>query len=151
MPDLLLSLGVVPLPSLPISHPHGRTSEGGAVVWTLTALAVTMAAMADQSANPSDWPSTTRPVSAANTGLMLMKTPKNLAGTRRSACRAATIGTAEHNRPAAAARPSATPVTGWLANAQMPTGTYSRADRPAAAAGPWAPGSRAPTTRFTRM
>ena len=80
-----------------------------------------------------------------------MKTPKNLAGTRRSACRSATIGTAEHNRPAVAARPSAAPVTGWLANAQMPTGMYSRADRPAAAAGPWAPGSRAPTTRFTRM
>jgi LysR substrate binding domain-containing protein len=63
------------------------------VVRTLTALAVTMAAMASQSANPSDWPSTTRPVSAANTGLTLMKTPKNLAGTRRSACRSATIGT----------------------------------------------------------
>ena len=49
---------------------------------TLTALAVTMAAMASQSANPSDWPSTTSPVSAANTGLTLMKTPKNLAGTQ---------------------------------------------------------------------
>src|SRR5215470_19144527 len=28
MPDLLLSLGAVPLRDLPISHPHGRTSEG---------------------------------------------------------------------------------------------------------------------------
>ena len=120
-------------------------------VLTLTALAVTMAPMASHSARPSDWPSTMRPVSAANTGLTLMKAPKNRAGTRRSASRSATIGTAEHMRPAAAARPSAAPVTGWLARAQMPTGTYSRADRPAAAAGPWEPGTRVPTARFTRM
>ena len=52
-----------------------------------------------------------------------MKTPKNLAGTRRSASMSATIGTAEHKIPAVAARPSAAPVTGWLASAQMPTGT----------------------------
>src|SRR5262249_56362726 len=103
---------------------------------TLTALAVTMAATASQPASPSDWPRTTRPVSTANTGLTLMKTPKNLAGTRRSASRSATIGTAEHNSPAVAARPSAATVAGWLASAQMPTGTYSSADRPAAAAGP---------------
>jgi len=80
-----------------------------------------------------------------------MKTPKNLAGTRRSAIRSATIGTAEHMMPAVAARPSAITVTGWLARTQMPTGTYNRADRPAAAAGPAEPGSRTPTTRFTRM
>lgn len=80
-----------------------------------------------------------------------MKTPKNRAGTRRSACRSAIIGTAEHRMPAVAARPSAAPVTAWLLiNAQAPSGTYSSADRLAAAAGPWAPGSRAPTTRFTR-
>ena len=42
-------------------------------------------------------------------------------------------------------------VTGWLARAQIPMGTYSKADRPAAAAGPCEPGSRAPATRFTRM
>ena len=78
---------------------------------TLTALAVTMAAIASQSASPSDWPSTTSPVSAANTGLTLMKTPKNPAGTRRSASRSATIGTAEHKTPAVAARPSAAAVT----------------------------------------
>jgi hypothetical protein len=64
-----------------------------------------------------------RPVSAAKTGLTLMNTPKNLAGTRRSASRSAVIGTAEHRTPAVAARPSATAVTGWLARAQMPTGT----------------------------
>jgi hypothetical protein len=52
-----------------------------------------------------------------------MKTPKNLAGTRRSAARSAIIGTAEHKTPAVAARPRAAPVTGWLARAQMPTGT----------------------------
>jgi hypothetical protein len=63
-----------------------------------------MAAIAIQSAAASDWPRTTRPVSAANTGLTLMNTPKNLAGTRRSASRSATIGTAEHSRPAVAAR-----------------------------------------------
>ena len=52
-----------------------------------------------------------------------MKTPKNLAGTRRSASRSAVIGTAEHKTPAVAARPSAVAVTGWLARAQIPTGT----------------------------
>ena len=82
-----------------------------------------MAAIATQSAGGSDWPRTMRPVSAANTGLTLMKTPKNLAGTRRSASRSAVIGTAEHKTPAVAARPSAAAVTGWLARAQMPTGT----------------------------
>ncbi len=92
-------------------------------VLTLTALAATMAAIASQSASSSDWPNTMRPVSAANTGLMLIKTPKNLAGTRRSARRSATIGTAEHKTPAVAARPSAAPVSGWLARAQLPTGT----------------------------
>ena len=79
---------------------------------TLTALAVTTAAMASQSAGASDWPRTTRPVSAAKTGLTLMNTPKNLAGTRRRASRSATIGTAEHKTPAVAARPSAATVTG---------------------------------------
>jgi len=34
-----------------------------------------MAAIASQSAGGSAWPSTTRPVSAANTGLTLMNTP----------------------------------------------------------------------------
>jgi hypothetical protein len=110
-----------------------------------------MAATDSQSASASDWPSTTSPVSAANTGLMLMKTPKNLAGTRRSACMSATMGIAEHRIPAVAARPSAVSVTGWLTMVQRPTGTYSKAESPAAAAGPWAPGTRAPTTRFTRM
>jgi hypothetical protein len=42
---------------------------------TLTALAATIAAIASQSAGGSDWPRTTRPVSAAKTGLTLMKTP----------------------------------------------------------------------------
>jgi hypothetical protein len=120
-------------------------------VLALTALAVTMAAIANQSATPGDWPSTSRPVSAANSGLTLMKTPKNLAGTRRRASRSATIGTAEHMTPAVAARPRAMAVTGWLARTQMPTGMYSRADRAAAAAGPSEPGSRVPTTRFTPM
>jgi len=86
-------------------------------------LAATIAAIASQSAGGSDWPRTMRPVSAANTGLTLMKTPKNLAGTRRSASRSAVIGTAEHKTPAVAARPSAVAVTGWLARAQIPTGT----------------------------
>lgn len=51
----------------------------------------------------------------------------------------ATIGTAEHSRPAMAGRTSATTVTGWLASIQAPTGMYRAADRLAAAAGPWAP------------
>jgi hypothetical protein len=72
---------------------------------TLTALAVTMAATESQSVNPSDCPRTISPVSAANTGLTLMNTPKNLAGTRRSASMSATIGIAEHKTPAVAARP----------------------------------------------
>jgi hypothetical protein len=99
-------------------------------------LTVTMTAIASQSAGASDWRRTMRPVSAANTGLTLMKTPKNRAGTRRSACRSAIIGTAEHKMPAVAARPSAAPVTAWPLSAQMPTGMYRSADRPAAAAGP---------------
>ena len=100
----------------------GRAARPPAVS-RLTTLAVTMAAIASQPASPGDWPRTTRPVSAANTGLTLMKTPKNPAGTRRSASRSATIGTAEHSTPAVAERPSAATVTGWLASAQMPTGT----------------------------
>jgi hypothetical protein len=112
---------------------------------------VTIAAIASHSAGSSAWPRTTSPASAANTGLTLMNTPKNRAGTRRSASRSATIGTAEHRTPAVAARPTAAAVTGWLARTQMPTGTYSRADSVAAAAGPCEPGSRAPTTRLTRM
>jgi hypothetical protein len=39
------------------------------------ALAVTMAAIASQSSQASDWPRTTRPVSAAKTGFTLMNTP----------------------------------------------------------------------------
>src|SRR6516225_1513495 len=56
-----------------------------------------MAVTASQLASPSDWPRTTSPVSAANTGLTLMKTPKKPAGTRRSASRSAIIGTAERS------------------------------------------------------
>jgi len=82
-----------------------------------------MAATHSQSASASDWRRTTSPVSAANTGLTLMKTPKNLAGTRRRACMSATMGIAEHKIPAVAARPSATNVTGWLTRVQIPTGT----------------------------
>ena len=82
-----------------------------------------MAAMASQSVSWSGWLRMMRPVSAANTGLMLMKTPNTPAGTRRSASRSAVIGTAEHKMPAVAARPIATVVTGWLVNSQMPTGT----------------------------
>src|ERR1700683_5187639 len=44
-------------------------------VLTATAFAVTMAPIASQSAGCSAWPRTTRPVSAATTGLTLMKTP----------------------------------------------------------------------------
>jgi len=117
----------------------------------LTALAVTTAAIASQSASRSDSPSTTRPISAANTGLTLMNTPKNRFGTRRSARMSATMGTAEQASPAIAARPSAVTVTGWLISTHIPIGTYSSADTVAAAAGPCAPGSRVPTTRFTRM
>jgi hypothetical protein len=89
-----------------------------------------MTPIASRSAGGSDWPRTSRPVSAANTGFTLMKTPKNRAGTRRSAGMSAIIGTAEHKIPAVAARPSAAPVTAWLLSAQMPIGTYSSADRP---------------------
>src|ERR1700689_2315322 len=56
------------------------------------------------------------------------------------------MGTAEHNSPAVTARPSAVTVTGWLARTQMPTGTYSRADRLAAAA-PTTVRSNPPATR----
>jgi hypothetical protein len=88
-----------------------RPTTGRPPALTLTALAVTMAAMAIQSAACSDWRRTARPISAANTGLTLMNTPKNLVATRRRASRSATIGTAEHKTPAVAARPSATAVT----------------------------------------
>jgi hypothetical protein len=40
----------------------------------LTTLAATMAPIASQSMRPSDWLSTTRPMSAASSGLTLMKT-----------------------------------------------------------------------------
>jgi len=80
-----------------------------------------------------------------------MNTPYSRAGTRRSASRSATIGTAEHSRPAEAARPIAAAVTWWVTSAQTPTGTYSNDDTVAAAAGPCEPGRRAPTTRLTRM
>jgi hypothetical protein len=52
-----------------------------------------------------------------------MKTPKNPAGTRRSARMSATMGTAEHKIPALAARPVAASVTGWAVSAQIPIGT----------------------------
>ena len=87
-----------------------------------TALAVTIAAIASQSAPASGWPSRTRPVSAANTGLTLMKKLKNLAGTCRSASTSATMGTAEHSTPAAAARPRAPNAAGWPASVQAPAG-----------------------------
>ena len=77
-----------------------------------------MAATASQSASPSDWPSTTRPVSAANTGLTLMNTPKNLAGTRRSASRSATIGTTSPDLWPPGAQPQITEtrdIDDWLA------------------------------------
>jgi hypothetical protein len=57
-----------------------------------------MAAIAGQSTTPSNQPRTTRPISAAKTGLTLMKTPKNLAGTRRSVIRAA-LGPAPEGHP----------------------------------------------------
>jgi hypothetical protein len=41
----------------------------------VTAFAVTIATIASQSTSPSDCRSTTRPITAANTGLTLMKTP----------------------------------------------------------------------------
>jgi hypothetical protein len=77
-----------------------------------------------------------RPVNAANTGFTLMKTPNTRAGTRRRASTSAVIGTAEHKMPAVAAWPIAEGVMRWLVSIQMPTGTYSSADRQAAAAGP---------------
>ena len=89
---------------------------------TLTALALTITAMPSQSSSASDWCRTSRPISAASTGLTLMNTPKNRAGTRRSASRSHVIGTAEQNSPAAAARPRAAVVTEWLARTQAPTG-----------------------------
>src|SRR5262249_672458 len=109
-----------------------------ALPWTprATALAVTMAAIASHSAGCSDCPRTTRPVSAADTGLAVMKAPENLAGHRPRAGRAASSGRDGHRPRAGAARRSAAVVPGWLTRAQMPTGAYSRADRVAAAAGP---------------
>ena len=80
-----------------------------------------------------------------------MNTPKNPAGTNRSARRSATIGTAEQSTPATAARPTAVSVTGSCTSTQIPTGTYRHADRQAAAADPCGPLKRAPTTRLTRM
>jgi hypothetical protein len=74
-------------------------------------LAAAMAPIDSQSAQPSRWPRTIRPASAAIAGLTLMNTPYTLAGTTRSARRSATIGTAEHSTPATPARPSASAVT----------------------------------------
>jgi hypothetical protein len=98
---------------------------GARSLLTLAALAVTITAIDSQSASASasDWPRITRPINAASTGLTLMNRPKNRAGTRRSASRSQVIGTAEHSRPATAARPRAGGVTACAASAQAPTGT----------------------------
>lgn len=80
-----------------------------------------------------------------------MKIPKVWAGTRRSASMSTRNGTAEDSTPAAAAQASATGVGGCASSTTIPTGTNSSAETAEAAAGPSAPGSRAPTTRLSRM
>jgi hypothetical protein len=101
---------IVPYPRTgPASQ--SRLSHARRSAPTLTALAVTMAAIASQSTTASDWPRTTRPVSAAKTGLTLMNTPKNLAGTRRT-------GTTTPDLWPAAARPQlqdTRDIDDWLA------------------------------------
>ena len=66
----------------------GRAAFGGAgIFWAcgvtplmapmeLMALAATIVAMLSHALHGSDWPRTTRPMTAASTGLMLMKIPK---------------------------------------------------------------------------
>jgi hypothetical protein len=53
--------------------------------------------------------------------------------------------------PASAAWQTAIIVTGWVASIQMPTGTYSSADRLPATADPSAPVNWVPMTRLVRM
>jgi hypothetical protein len=78
-----------------------------------------------------------------------MKTPKNLAGTRRSATRSAAYGTTELSTPAATAQPS--PPSRSCRIIGSSTGTASSADTVVAAAGACNPGSLAPTRRLSRM
>jgi hypothetical protein len=88
----------------------------------LTALAATITVIDSQSGSPRDWFRMTSPPAAARTGLRLMNTPKNRAGTRRRASRSHVIGTAEQATPATAACARARTVTGWVASSQIPTG-----------------------------
>ncbi len=67
-------------------------------------------------------PSTTHPINAANTGFTLIHTPKWCEGTRRSASRSATNGTADDSTPATSAAPRAPAVGGWCHRTTAPTG-----------------------------
>ena len=85
------------------------------------------------------------PTRAASTGLTLMKMPKKLAGTRRSASRSARNGTADDSTPAASAHARAAAGAAGAATARRrrPAGTAART-RPRRRPSPAAPGSRAP-------
>jgi hypothetical protein len=110
-----------------------------------------MATMLSHASTGSDWCRISRPMSAASTGLTLMKMPKNPAGTRRNASRSARSGTAEDKIPAAAAHASAATVGGCRSSTTIPIGTKTSADSAAAAAEPSAPGRRRPISRLSRM
>lgn len=107
--------------------------------------------MASHSLQPSHWWSTTKPVAAARIGLTLIKSPKNRAGTLRSAKRSARNGTTEERMPPVAANARVATVGGWWMRTAIPIGTNTSPEIPAAVADPWAPGSRRPRVRFNRM
>lgn len=89
------------------------------------------------------------PASVAIIGCTLMNTPKNRAGTCRSATRSIAYGTAEASTPAVTAysrnRGSAVSATDTV------TGRKPAAQTRVAVAVPVRPGIRAPTRRFSRM
>ena len=98
----------------------------------------------------STCPSSTSPASAANTGWTLITTPKKRGGTVRRTTRSQAYGTTELNSPAAAAYPNPAPVSEPATSSTI-TGMLSTAATSVAAAVACRPGSRAPTSRFSRM
>ena len=119
----------------------------------LIALAATIAAMPRHSAGPRRWPSRTAPTVAASTGLTLMKSPNVRAAMRRRVNRSAPKGIAEDMTPAAIASRAGVGVGVGVCRAMTvaPIGRKTTAEIAAAVAEPWAPGTRRPTVRLSRM
>lgn len=91
------------------------------------------------------------PMSAAHTGLMLVRVPNRCAGIQRSAVRSVTYGTIDDSTPHSAARTSAVTVGRWVSSQPIAMGTHTPAATRPAKALPCTPGTRRPTERLSRM